>query len=565
VDPKGQPVAGARVAAESVGVYPGNSADSFLVAWTKRIFLNPIPTGVKHLWGTAGPLFEATTDAEGRFTISGVGAERVVGLRVSGPGLATVEEWVVNRKGFNPNPYNEATPDTVPKGFENVRHRLHLLGPDPVLVAESDRPIRGRVTDADNGTPRAGLAVALGHDPLDPFRVELRATTDAAGRFEIRGARKAPSYTVQVASDPKSGYLAAQARVTDAGGDHDPLAIDVKVKKGVVVTGRVIDKTTGKPVTAMVTAVVLDGNPHAKDYPEIGSFSWFQPEPTGADGTFRVVAIPGPVLLISQVQGGLSERLKYRTPMGDPNHPKYFKILSDSTPIGFYGHGGVTGSVDGNGFQVLEIKPGAESVEQNLSVESAVGLPVKLRDPDGKPVSGAYAIGLSPRHSWYPPIWVDTDTVPVFFLEPGTPRTMAFFDPKRNLAGAVTLTGDEKGPLVMTLSPTGSMKGRLVDEKGKPLAGVIVDVYYAEGIEGVAGAIHRAVPRAKLVTTDATGAFEIGGIIPGEDVFLRFPSGRWAELLSRVPLPGFERGTAALRPGETIDKGEITLYPKTDG
>jgi RNA polymerase sigma factor (sigma-70 family) len=560
VDPKGRPVAGARVAAESVGVYPGNSVDPFLFAWTKRIFVNSIPTGVKHLWGVAGPLFEATTDAEGRFTISGVGVERVVGLRVSGPGLATIEEWVVNRKGFDPKPYNEPTLETDPKGFEKIRHRLLLHGPEPVLVAEADRPIRGRVTDADTDTPRAGLTVALGHDPLDPFRVELRATTDAAGRFEIRGARKAPSYTVQVASDPKTGYLAAQGRVTDAGG-AGPLSVDVKVKKGVVVTGRVIDKTTGKPVAATVAVVVLDGNPHAKGYPEVGSFSWFQPESTRADGTFHVVAIPGPVLLIPQVRGGLSERMKYRAPAGDPEYPRYFETQGGSMPVSFRGHGGLMGSIDGQGFRVLEIKPGVETVEQNLSVESAAGLPVKLRDRAGKPVTGAYAAGLSPRTTWYPAIRLDTDTCSAYFLEPGTPRTMAFFDAKRNLAGSVTLTGDEKDPVVVTLNPVASMKGKLVDENGKPLTGVVVDVSYGGGAADV---VHRAVPRMKPLVTDVNGAFEIGGVIPGADVFLWFPDGRWTSLPPGQPLPGFIRGTAELKPGEALDKGEITLYPKVD-
>jgi RNA polymerase sigma factor (sigma-70 family) len=91
VDTQGRPVAGVRVAAKMVGVYPNNSLDTFLVRWKKQHFMSGLPTGVKHIWAGAGDLLGATTDALGWFVIHGAGAERLVSFRLSGGGIAEDE------------------------------------------------------------------------------------------------------------------------------------------------------------------------------------------------------------------------------------------------------------------------------------------------------------------------------------------------------------------------------------------------------------------------------------------------------------------------------------------
>src|SRR5947208_15419651 len=64
----------------------------------------------KSLSRGSGLLSPVTTDKDGRFTIEGAGVERLVTLRVSGAGLADTEVLVVNRKDFDPKPYNEVKP-----------------------------------------------------------------------------------------------------------------------------------------------------------------------------------------------------------------------------------------------------------------------------------------------------------------------------------------------------------------------------------------------------------------------------------------------------------------------
>ena len=114
VDTQGKPVAGVQVAVTIVGVSNGNSADRFLSAWTNRMYSFLWPEADRNLWQEGGAIAPATTDAEGRFTLAGTGAERLVHLHTSGAGSAAADWRVVNRPGLSATPYNEtaqAEPD----------------------------------------------------------------------------------------------------------------------------------------------------------------------------------------------------------------------------------------------------------------------------------------------------------------------------------------------------------------------------------------------------------------------------------------------------------------------
>src|SRR5262249_49754235 len=88
VDTQGKPATGVSVDVTQIFVYPGDSLDLFFPAWKKRHPQSGIPNGLRHLGWTRGALFATTTDADGRFTVRGQGAERIIGLRLSGAGIA---------------------------------------------------------------------------------------------------------------------------------------------------------------------------------------------------------------------------------------------------------------------------------------------------------------------------------------------------------------------------------------------------------------------------------------------------------------------------------------------
>ena len=365
VDTQGKPVAGATVAVSKLNVYADNSLDEFLVDFKRGEYSG----GFRTMWRDTGVVPAATTDKDGKFTITGVGAERLATLRVSGPGLAVSEQWVVNRKGFDPKPYNEAKPDPGRPGTLRPR-RLDgpfvLHAPDVSVIAEPEKRIRGTVTDADTGKPRAGVKLMLVRDGREVIPVRLAATTDAEGEYEIRGARKSPSYTVTVDGDVDTRHVAARRTVDDTAG-YEPLTIDIKTKKGVVITGKVIDTETKKPVRGYATVAILHDNKFVKDYPEVAQVG--ATFPTDAEGTFRVVTIPGPVLLM----GGANDRgalAQYKRAVPDPKYPQYFEMRQGFSATLYLGYGANRlGFLQGNYCKVLEIKADAETVTQDILIE----------------------------------------------------------------------------------------------------------------------------------------------------------------------------------------------------
>jgi RNA polymerase sigma factor (sigma-70 family) len=300
----------------------------------------------------------AVTDADGRFRLAGGGKDRILYMDVRGDGIVASRLTVINRPKFDPEPFN-----AVARKADRFDGRTILHAPDLNLVAEREMRIRGRVTDS-SGQPRVGVHVLLTRSRSDLLMPILDAWTDKDGRYEIRGARKARGYMVEVSADPSDGYLQCQAWADDTIG-YEPVTIDLRVKKGVVVTGRIIDKATGKPVPGWALIGVPQANQSVKDYPEFNSSAWFPMQQTDAEGRFRVVAIPGPVLLFGQPNN--ADFAKYKPPVADPRYPQLFKKFSDHTA--YVMAGGLLSPLQGRYCKVLDIKADAKVVEHDIELE----------------------------------------------------------------------------------------------------------------------------------------------------------------------------------------------------
>ncbi len=519
VNTEGKPLRGVRVAVQDITVYPNNSLDSFLIAWKKPLFRG-IPGGEKGFWSETAALLPAITDADGRFTLSGVGAERVALLRLSGAGIADAQLWIVNRAGFDPKPYNQAARENISPPNSPFHWLLH--GPDVSIVAEAEKPIRGIVQDADSGKGLPNVLVYLTRRDEDKLvDVQLvRAATDAEGRYEMHGAPKVKRYMLEVKSNASTGHMGCQVWVDDTPG-YQPITANIRVKKGVIVTGKVIDGAIGKPIPGFVIAGVLFDNPFAKNYPTFHNSGLALPrEQTADDGAFRVVTIPGPVLLMGgpdrpRLPDGELHRMKYKQPIPDPKYPRYFRRMSNY--LLYHAFGGDE-PVDSTFRQmkVLEIKPGVTVVNQDIVLERASALKVKIQDAEGRPLRDVWATGLS-AENWRPPVPIKGDSCSAYGVEPGKPRLMVFYEPNNKLAGVRTLKGDEKPPIAVKLGPMGSMKGRLLDADGKPLAGVAVVVGYRDR---EAEEVHQVIHKTKLVVSDANGAFAFDELIPDRKFYV---------------------------------------------
>jgi RNA polymerase sigma factor (sigma-70 family) len=507
VDTQGQPVAGVRVRVDGVYVYKNDSLDTYLRLWTHRDPRSGCGELVNELRADVGSVFSATTDADGRFTLTGLGAERLVRLRTEKPGIAEAEYWSVNRANLDPAPYNAVNRKMLADNPGGPVGAWRMHGPVVDGIAEAEKPVRGVVTAADTGKGRPGVVVRLTRGQNDLLRTSpLETTTDANGRYEIRGARKAKKYMVEVDADTREGYMPAQRWVDDTSG-YDSVVADLRVNKGVLVTGRLFDRVTGKGIRGLVMAVAAVDNPFAKDFTKFNEGLDFPEHPTADDGSFRIVTIPGPVIFVGRPDWWEMIQ-RYKLSKIDPNYPQYFPAGGAGS---FIGYGGGYYNVERNWCKVLNLRPGVVSVVQDMPLEPLPALQLLLRDPAGKPVKGVAATGTAANEKW-PEVWSLEGTCPVYGLEPGRSRRVVLYHARRNLAATLVLKGDEQSPVVVTLQPAGALKGRLVGPAGQPLAGVEIEQHYKDRPAETLG---RNIYESRPVVTGPDGSFKVDSILPG--------------------------------------------------
>src|SRR5262249_42648923 len=140
-----------------------------------------------------------------------------------------------------------------------------LVGP-PLYGATFDhaarpcRPITGTVVDQKTKKPIPNVSVS-GRYPGGWYEVAVRTRTDAAGRYRLT---RLPNAECELTFAPKqpSAYLMLLGGAAKTPG-LTPLAVDMAMVRGTVVSGRVTDARTGKPVQGFVRYATLAGNRHA--------------------------------------------------------------------------------------------------------------------------------------------------------------------------------------------------------------------------------------------------------------------------------------------------------------
>lgn len=558
VDGAGKPIAGATVRLEMIQTFEGDSVQAFLDSLPKRTYFREHPVEPKEwVWHPADGPFRTKTDADGRFELTGIGGERLASIEIKAAGREDAEVHVVTRAGLDVKPFNEATLSLQPKTGEKLTWDSNpILSPaEFILVLATEKPVHGRVTDAKTGKPRAGVEVLSGSDN-GVTRTSQRAITDADGRYELHGLMKLPTYTVSVMEDLEAGYLSAQVEVKDSVG-HEPVVADLACQKGVIVTGTVREKATGKPVpNPHVRAHVLAGNSFAERYPSLDKYTTLRDGIGNPDGTFRVLVIPGPVLLT----GGDREfgiDTKFAPPKADPNYPDLFTTKGTfGERLSFYGFGGGQGGVDGNWCKVLNAKDSDTVLKQDVELEPVTKKLVKVVDVDGKPAKNARTTGFT-RMPWhYAEAVGDTDAVPVFDLLPKEKRLVVARLPEKKQVGAAQISDTDANP-VIKLGTGGMAKGRVVDEDGKPAAGVTVKLYFDRR---EVAEIYSGLNENRKAVTDADGKFEFDELLPGYEFRFLFSRGRKQYGPEYQKAPVFQIG----KHGEVKNLDDLKLGPAKD-
>jgi protocatechuate 3,4-dioxygenase beta subunit len=432
-----------------------------------------------------------TTGKDGRFRLAGFGRDRAVLFQLRGPNIENCTFHVLTRIESMPG-MGGGHHATYAARFD------HLALPSKLIV--------GTVRDKSTGKPAAGVTVG------SMMYEQIYTQTDAEGRYRIEGAGKHPEYAVAAGGSPY--FNATKLNIPDSPG-VEPITVDFELDRGIVIQGRLTDKATGKPVAGHVGWVPLADNPNLKNLPgSTGPQILVKDEGrTAADGSFRVVAIPGSGLL--NVKANDENRYAAAKTEGLKN---------------------ASGIILQEFHALVRIDPSEnnpKSLTCDIELEPARSLAGTVTDPDGQPLEGSQTAGLSAVALLFfhdiPKL--ETSSFTVSGARPGQPRALFFVHPEKKLAKVERLRGDEKEPLTVRLEPLGTITGRVLDADGRPWAGLKVSAtYQIQELESARVAVkdHDDLPWDLLyqypawskvinkeVTTDAEGRFRIEGLVPG--------------------------------------------------
>jgi RNA polymerase sigma factor (sigma-70 family) len=527
LDQQGKPVVGAAIVARSISISDSDSRmDASLKRWvTEEYQRGTSPSGDRTMYYSYSSRDKAPeqshwktiTDGEGRYELAGLGAGQLITMTIRGHAVADKEIAVLNRVGFDAAALNKEARDNEMKGF-SFGGKWQLYNSEPVVVVEPEKIIRGRLTDHE-GKPRVGVRVVFSRpNPRDLNPDYNSAITDKDGNYVIRGARKHKGYMVECPSDTRIGLLQCQAFADDTAG-YEPITIDLKCARGVVVTGVVKNKATGAPIDAQIYMDILPNNEFVKKYPpfQYGASMSSGEMVSDKEGRFRIVTIPGPVILMASTR---DFREEYKPVVADPEHPEYFFHEFDS--LQFHGYDGSRRFVQGCWCKVVNAREGDTEITVNIDLDPATKQSVKVVDADDKPVTGTRATGLTHINFANPGHFPNTDTLTVYNVDPKTGRLVVAVHEQRKLIGTVLVKADDQ-TAVLKLGPGGSVTGRALDPNGKALAGLRVTVSFDH--REVSNAFD-ALNKDKQLTTDATGQFQIDTVFPGEPFRLFFHQGK---------------------------------------
>ena len=415
VDISGQPAAGVAIQVDTLYGSPARSGTRFdSPDLGPTNILSVLPEGLR-AWPKA-----VTSDAQGRFTFTGIGRGLTLWLSVHDPRFA--------------------------------QHRFDLPGADRdagkeiSLALHPSTIIEGRVLAGDTGQPIPDAMISVRSSfGIFGAMFTTRFRADGQGRFRLNPS--AGDYFRLRAIPPKGlAHLPGEAEFewTKAAVKKE---FDVRVPRGVLIHGKVTEEGTGRPVPGASVHFfamrrpggMFSGDVAAKDD---GSFRFAVPSGKG------VLMVLGPTLdyIPAEIGGGT---LYARRERGS---------------LRYYAHDIVT----------YEVQAGEESKEVNANLRPGKTLRGRLVGPAGETVEDAVILTrqqIDPMNlTWQGHAFVHARDgrfeLAGFDAEKAAPAY--FLDIERQWGAAVELSGKQAGEeLTIRLQPCGQAKARFVGPDGK--------------------------------------------------------------------------------------------------
>jgi hypothetical protein len=150
------------------------------------------------------------------------------------------------------------------------------------FVAAPTQVIEGTVSDATTGQPLAGVTIRPGpnsyYNNLNRYPLMIwtagtgiRTRTDAKGHYRLAGLSVRPSIELSTEPTASTPYRPSTQEIaaTPAAG---PARLDFKLERGVLLRGKITDRTTKKPVMAIVEYHPALDNPNLSSQSDLQLF-----------------------------------------------------------------------------------------------------------------------------------------------------------------------------------------------------------------------------------------------------------------------------------------------------
>jgi|GEM_PF-2271522 len=463
VDLQGKPVGGVAIRLAGVSCpKPGENLDP----WIAAVKSGAIRNGTSQKLGGALPAIHDSvagtvhSEKDGRFTIRGVGAERVAEIELRHEKLAYQRLTVATRAmapmsrnlWFHSGPDKPPTKDTV-------------YGGDFTFPAAPTRVLEGTVRDAKTGRPIAGLDIETDHIAGSTYYPKnlLRTKTDEQGRYRLVGLPQgngpllADFNVLRLLPTGEIPYLMRMVTVPPSQGPG-PQTLDLTLGQGIWISGRVTEKGTGKPVRARIQYLPYLDNPHTRNRPEFhddgnmdGEQDWIVSD---KEGKYRIPGLPGRAIVTALAPGA-----KFITGAGAneiegmDQHGQFptFRAPAQASAQLFHA------------LKSIDLPPEATNAHCDLVVDSGVSTRLTILDEQGQPLSGC-KIDFGESES------SKTGELLITNLAPNEARELFLFHEERNLGKIVKIVWKDNAPLPMTakLEKCATVKGKLTDLDGVP-------------------------------------------------------------------------------------------------
>lgn len=519
LDLQGKPVAGVRIAPYRVQAAASNSLDGWLTKLkAAEDQVNLITDGqLRRKVDPAPGLPTVTTDDKGRFTLTGVGRERLVHCRLDGPTIARTEIAIMTRAGKDVR---------VQYDLGNVKLCYRVFyGATFDFAADPAQPFTGVVTDKTTGKPIPKAVIRS----TFPHRIE--AVADEEGKYMLRGL--GPGVHRLIATPPAGEPFLPLLMEGGRANNEKPVTLDFALTRAEWVEGVVIDARSKKPVAAATISYSPLGDEAVRN--ASGDITAFD-EPlarTDADGKFRIPAYPGAGAIIVNCTDRIYISALSRPLQGDSLFWTLDGVRARWTRLFFSSF---------EALAIVEFDP-KKPRTYTITVDPGETIKGRILDLDGKPLDGARASRLTEYHVWtMKPLGVEFEAEQ---MQSTRTRSVLFWHEERKLGTVWRPKVGDPSTYDAMLRPNATATGRLLDKEENPKADYLVDVLFrVPGDPGWA----KWFPQP-TVRTDANGRFEVSNL----------PAG--VEFNVRTQLRGAEVGRYwnefQLKSGQTKDLGDI--------